>query len=106
MSHLNCTCAWNPDSHAIDCPVRHHQYLSTLATKCQGIAGTLSYDADEDATKRALHDASHALDSESVRVYRFEGVMHIENARGKRRWMTFRERLAMWLLRGRTEIRP
>lgn len=83
-------------------------YESALASKCQGIAQCLTYNADEHqaAAKHVLLEASHILDSHAVRVHSKRDGLLIINARGKSRFMTTRERLAMWLLRGKLEIRP
>ena len=83
-------------------------YESELANKCQGAAQCLSYNGPkhEAEAKHVLHEASHALDRHAVRVSEdFPGLL-ITNARGKSRYMTWRERLARWLLKGALEIRP
>lgn len=87
-------------------------YLSNLASMLQGIAGVIS-DGERVQTecpeylKSTLLEASHALDGQSVRVnYPPNGKPQIINARGHRRQLTFRERIAIRLLGGRTEIRP
>jgi hypothetical protein len=87
------------------------QYLSDLASKCQGIAGSISFDEANKGyppqTKHILLEVSHALDSNSVRVvYPPKGVPLIINARGKERALNWRERLAIILLKGLTEVRP
>ena len=81
---------------------------SKLASKCQGVARCLTYNDDEHqaAAKHTLLAASHALDQHAIRVHRKKDGMLIVNARGKSRYMTLRERLAVWLLRGKLEIRP
>ena len=88
------------------------KYLSNLASMLQGIAGVIS-DGERVQTecpphlKSALLVASHALDGQSVRVNcPPNGKPEIVNARGKHRQLTFRERIAIRLLGGRTEIRP
>ena len=81
---------------------------SKLALKCQGVARCLTYNDDEHqaAAKHILLTASHMLDQHAVRVHRKTDGLLIVNARGKCRYMTLRERLAYWLLRGKLEIRP
>lgn len=83
-------------------------YESKLASKCQGVAGCLSYNGPkhEAEAKHVLHEASHMLDSHSVTVHRNIDGPLLVNARGKSRFMTWRERLARWLLSGALEIRP
>lgn len=83
-------------------------YESKLASQCQGVAKCLTYNDDEHqaAAKHVLLEASHRLDSHAVRVHRKKDGLLIINARGKSRFMTLRERLAMRLLRGKLEIRP
>lgn len=81
---------------------------SKLASKCHGVARCLTFNDDEHQAdaKRTLLAASHALDQHAIRVHRKKDGMLIVNARGKSRYMTLRERLVMWLLRGDLEIRP
>lgn len=87
-------------------------YLSNLASLLQGIAKVIS---DGEKVQRecpanlkaALLEASHALDGQSVRVnYPPVGKPEIVNARGHHRQLTLRERIAIRILGGRTEIRP
>ncbi|MDW2743372.1 hypothetical protein [Atlantibacter subterraneus] len=87
-------------------------YLSNLASLLQGIAGVIS-DREKvqkecpENLKSALLEASHALDGQSVRVnYPPNGKPEIVNARGKHRQLTLRERIAVRILGGKTEIRP
>ena len=84
------------------------QYLSDLASKCQGVAQCISYNAGthEAQAKHTLLEASHALDNHAVRVHSKRDGLLIVNARGKSRFMTMRERIAYWLLGNTTEIRP
>ncbi len=53
-----------------------------------------------------LLEAAHFFDSNSIRVYKKDDGMLMVNARGKGRYMSARERIAMWLLGGKMEIRP
>lgn len=87
-------------------------YLSNLASMLQGIAGVIS-DGERVQTecpshlKSTLLEASHALDAQSVRVNHPPGGQpEIVNARGHHRTLTLRERIAIRILGGRTEIRP
>lgn len=86
-------------------------YLSNLASALQGIAGVIS-DGERVQhecpanLKSTLLEASHALDNQSVRVdYPPNGKPEIVNARGGHRALTVRERIAIRILGGRTEIR-
>lgn len=83
-------------------------YDSRLASKCQGVAGCLTFNEGkpESDAKHALLEASHQLYHHAVRVHRKKDGALIINARGKSRFMTLRERVAAWLLRGKLEIRP
>lgn len=89
-------------------PLDKGRYLADLGSKCQEAAGCLSFNEgpDEDRAKRLLLEASHALDSECIRYTPKKDGLLMSNARGKCRFMTWRERLACWLLKGKTEIRP
>lgn len=83
-------------------------YESKLASQCQDVARCLTYNDDEHqaAAKHTLLEASHMLDQHAIRVHRKADGLLIVNARGKCRYMTWRERIAYWLLRGKLEIRP
>ncbi len=84
------------------------KYESKLASQCQGIAHNLSYSGSnpEAQAKHTLQEASHVLDGHAIRVHKKKDGLLLINARGKARFMTWRERLAYWLLKGKTEIRP
>ena len=58
------------------------QYLSELASKCQGVARCLTFNDDEhqEAAKHTLLAASHALDGESIRVHKKRDGLLIINA--------------------------
>lgn len=81
--------------------------LSELASKCQGAARKLTYNEgkSEGDAKHLLLEASHALDGCSVKVHKKKDGLLLVNARGKSRYMSFRERIA-FLLIGSTEIKP
>ena len=84
-----------------------NDYASKMADKCQGIAHGMSYnDKREGDAKHMLLEAAHFFDSNSIRVYKKDDGMLMVNARGKGRYMSARERFAMWLLGGKMEIRP
>lgn len=79
-----------------------------LADRCAGLARGLTYndDATQSTIKHTLRECSYFIDSQVCRVHeRYDGRVVI-NARGKSRLMTWRERVAHWLLRGKLEIRP
>lgn len=87
------------------------QYLSNLASVMQGLAAVMA-DGEKvqkecpSHLKAALLEASHALDTQSVRiVYPPTGGPKVVNSRGASRLLTWRERVAILLLGGRTEIR-
>lgn len=83
-------------------------YESKLANKCQAVGRCLSYGGEqtEVEAKHALKEAARVLDSHSVTVHRKTDGMLLINARGKSRYMTWRERFARWLLKGELQIRP
>ena len=78
---------------------------SELASRLQGHCLRLSYN-DKDGLKHDIREAAHRLDSSSVRIQRKRDGLLIINGRGKARFMTWRERLALFILGGATEIRP
>jgi len=82
-------------------------YESKLATQCHGIACCMSYNSEriEGEAKHTLIEAGMCLDKHSVRVHRKRDGLLIINASGKSRYLTLRERLAYWLLRGKLDIR-
>lgn len=83
-------------------------YESELASKCQGVARCLTYNDDKHqaAAKHTLLEASHMLDQHAVHINQKADGPMIVNARGKCRFLTIRERLAVWLLGGKLEVRP
>lgn len=83
-------------------------YDSKLANQCQGIASCLSYNAlpHEGEAKHTLIEAAHRLDWHACYAKHSKNGFVVANARGKFRRLTVRERLALWLLRGKLEIRP
>lgn len=84
-----------------------NDYASKMADKCQGIAHCLSYnERREGDAKHMLLEAAHFFYSNSIHVYKKDDGMLMVNARGKSRYMTYKERVAMWLLGGKMEIRP
>ena len=98
----------NSPAESNEIEVRKDCHASKLADRCQGIARTLTYNESphEAAAKQTLREASHFIDSQVVRLHKKrDGVLAI-NARGKSRFLTWRERLAIWLLSGKTEVRP
>jgi hypothetical protein len=84
------------------------KYESKLASQCQGIASCLSYNGShyEAEAKHTLIEAAMHLDKHAIRVHRKKDGLLLVNAVGKSRFATLRERLAIWLLKGKTEIRP
>jgi len=88
----------------------HGTYESKLASRLQSYADTLSFEELDGKTefcpKQVVLHASHALDQCNVRIYRKKDGICIRNARGKFRYLTWRERLAYWLLGENPEIRP
>lgn len=86
----------------------NEKYESKLASKCQGVARCLTYNNDQHqaAAKNVLLEAAHMLDQHAVRIHQKADGPMIVNARGKCRFLTIRERLAVWLLRGKLEVRP
>lgn len=87
----------------------HGTYESKLASRLQAYADTLSFDkldGGEFCPKRTALQAAHALDQCSISIYRKKGGVVIRNARGKLRYLTWRERFAYWLLGDKPEIRP
>lgn len=77
-----------------------NRHNSTVATRCQSAAHNLSYNGSqqESAAKHALVEASRALDHTSVRVHKKKDGLLLVDARGKSRFMTWKERIAYWIL--------
>lgn len=72
---------------------------SELATKAQGAARNLTYNADspQAAAKHLLLECAHRLDAGEVRAHKKRDGLLLINARGKSRYATWRERLAYWV---------
>lgn len=83
-------------------------YFSLIASTLQGYARCLSYDDPSIKAplglKHELHEAASALDSVSITTHKKKDGLLLRTARGKTRFATFRERLAIWLLKGNTGI--
>jgi len=81
-----------------------------VALCLQEHAKNLSYNGPVDywspTLKIDLLEAAHRLDAHDIRVHGKSDGLLIINARGKSRFMSWRERLAYWLLGNKTEIRP
>lgn len=71
-------------------------------------ANGLSYLGPNGVLKQQLHEAAALIEEDDVHVEIIGHDVCICSARGPKhtRVLTWRERLAMWLLRGETEIRP
>ena len=83
------------------------KHASLLADRCAGIARTLSYnEGSESVIKHTLRECSYFIDSQCITTIRNRDGLILRTARGHERYATIRERLAIWLLRGKTEIRP
>jgi hypothetical protein len=84
------------------------KHASILADRCAGLARCLTYNKDETQStiKHTLRECSYFIDSQVCRTNKNSGGVRILNARGKSRFMTWRERVAMFLLKGKLEIRP
>ena len=79
---------------------------SELTDKARGVARTLTYNDDtpQAAAKHTLLELAHRLDVQDVRLHRKAFWVLARTALGRSRYLTLRERLACWLLRG-TSIR-
>lgn len=79
-----------------------------LSNKCASIARCLSYNESvgEAEAKHTLLEAAHFIDNNIIRLHKKKDGYLIANVRGKTRFLTLKERLAVWLLKGKTEIRP
>lgn len=82
---------------------QHDELVAWLS----GHARQLSYNGKDAVLKMQLHEACTAIRAHNVSVapaVRGGGLV-VFGANGSRR-LTRRERLALWLLKGKTEIRP
>lgn len=72
-------------------------YESRLANTCHALCYSLSYDDNKTGKpclKRTLEAAAHCLDTHAVHVNKERHGLLIKNARGKYRFLTWRERIA------------
>lgn len=83
-------------------------YASVLGTRCAELARAISYHDPEPvaAIKHTLREAAYFIDSQCITTIRNRDGLILRNARGRERYANFRELIAIWLLRGETEIRP
>lgn len=83
-------------------------YASVLGTRCAELARAISYHDPEPigAIKHTLREAAYFIDSQCVTVTKTRDGLRMRTARGQERYMNWRELLAYFLLRGKTEIRP
>lgn len=93
------------------------QVLLDVARECRVHAQALGINPQTADLRRVLLNASRAMKGEAVGIGRVDYVgettpgdavprPYVWAANGSRRTLTWRERLAVWLLRGATEIRP
>lgn len=84
-----------------------NKHASVLADRCAGLARLLTYNngSTEAQVKHTLREASYFIDSQIITVTKTRDGLRMRTARGQERYLTFRESLAYWLLKGRTEIR-
>ena len=83
-------------------------YASVLGTRCAELARAISYHDPEPigAIKHTLREAAYFIDSQCVTVTKTRDGLRMRTARGQERYMNWRELLAYFLLRNKTEIRP
>lgn len=75
---------------------------SELTDKARGVARTLTYndDAPQAQAKHMLLEMAHRLDVANVRLHRKKDGVLACTALGSARYLTLRERVACWLLKG------
>lgn len=83
------------------------RHASELADRCAGLARNLTYndDAMQATIKHTLRECSYFIDSQVCRVHKKRDGLLLITARGHSRFLTWRERAARWLLKGKLEIR-
>jgi len=93
-------------------------YVSDLADRVQANMCAMSYNdvvpGTQKSLKHLLKEVTHTLNSSVVKVLpagkEYDGTIRpgpvIRDALGKKRMLTTKERVAIWLLGGRTEVRP
>lgn len=81
---------------------RHEQ---ELVVRLRRHAAGLRYHGADSLLKVDLYESARALENQQVSVDRVEKTWMVRSACASRP-ITWRERLALWLLRGATEIRP
>ncbi|HBZ8061210.1 TPA: hypothetical protein MM161_004889 [Klebsiella pneumoniae] len=86
---------------------REIKHASNLANALAGHACAISFaQGDAPCLKTTLLEASHHIDTNCVQVTPKKDGLLIRTLRGEARYMNWRERIAYWLLRGKTEIHP
>lgn len=84
------------------------RHARDLVIWMRNYANGLSYLGSNGMLKQQLYEAASLIEEDDVHVEIIGHDVCICSARGPThsRVLTWRERLAMWLLRGETEIRP
>lgn len=85
------------------CDTKHNK-LSTLSSRIELEAYNLSHDEVTGDAKQLLHETLAVLAVYDVTVYKHEGLTKIKNGAGDSRKLTFKERVALFLLNGKTSI--
>lgn len=79
-----------------------------LSEKCGDAARQMSYNREtaESVGKHLLLEAAWVLRHNDTRIHRKRDGLLVINGHGHARFMTWRERIAYWLLGNKSEIRP
>lgn len=83
------------------------RHETELVSWLRNHAAGLSYLGSNSVLKQQLHEAAGAIEGSQVMVAKL-GWNHVGISAPGHNWrrLTWRERLALWLLRGETEVRP
>lgn len=82
------------------------RHLTELAKALREHAAPLGYLSGQGVLKQQLYQAADELEKQAVTVTRDGDGKHVVAGAFAVRVLTRRERLALWLLRGKTEVRP
>lgn len=82
------------------------RHLTELASALREHAHPMGVLGPQNVLKQQLYQAAVELEYQVITVRPCKGVPSVHDNRGRSRKLTRRERLALWLLRGKTEIRP
>lgn len=85
------------------CDIEHNK-LDVLISRLQIEACNLSYEGTCAKSKHLMHEARDVIEGYHVKTTKLKGKLSIKDCKGRIRKLTFKERIALFLLNGKTSI--